>query len=54
MFSSTLPDTFRPVVRLGKFELVADLKIRPGEQSKSALGEVQKLLHDDSMALPRW
>uniref|UniRef100_M4C3L5 Uncharacterized protein n=1 Tax=Hyaloperonospora arabidopsidis (strain Emoy2) TaxID=559515 RepID=M4C3L5_HYAAE len=37
MFSSARPDTLRPAVRLGKFELVVDLKIRPGEQSKATV-----------------
>ena len=36
MFSSTWPGTFRPVLRLGKFEHVVDPKIRPGEQSMLA------------------
>ena len=50
MYSSTGSDTLRPVVRLGKFEQVVDLEIRPEEQSKSTY-EVKAR---DYVKMARW
>uniref|UniRef100_M4B251 Uncharacterized protein n=1 Tax=Hyaloperonospora arabidopsidis (strain Emoy2) TaxID=559515 RepID=M4B251_HYAAE len=53
LYSSTKPDPFRPVVRLGTFEHVVSPS-RPEEQRSRLRGDGQGLRQDGSLGQPQW
>uniref|UniRef100_M4C0Z8 Uncharacterized protein n=1 Tax=Hyaloperonospora arabidopsidis (strain Emoy2) TaxID=559515 RepID=M4C0Z8_HYAAE len=53
VYSSTEPDTLRPVVRLGTFEHVVSPS-RPEEQRSRLRGDGQELRQDGSLGLLQW